>query len=169
MKLIILNGPPGVGKSTISARLHADTADSVLIDVDELRRSIPNYKEQRRESLLLSYEKTKEAIAHNLKEGKTVIIDKGISFPDTLDSFVATGKEQGADIVEIILFAPKNVVQGRADERGYRPGSLLTRERVGELWDQLNELRESRPQAIVIDTEGMSVEETYERVKALAS
>lgn len=169
MKLIILNGPSGVGKSTISSRLQTDIADAVLIDVDELRRSIPNYKEQRRESLLLAYEKTRDAIVSILREGKTVIIDKAISFTDTLDSFVTTGKEYGADVREVILFAPREVVQGRADERGYKPGSLLTRERVGELWDQLNGLREERSQAIVIDTQGLSIEETYEKVKEAVS
>lgn len=169
MKLILINGPAGVGKSTISTHLHADIPNSILIDVDELRRSIPNYKEQRKESLLLSYERTKEAIENHLKKGKTVIIDKGISFSDTLDSFVEIGAECGADVREIFLFASKEGVQRRADERGYKPGSLLTRERVGELWDELDALQQKRRSAIVIDTTSLSIEDTYEKVRKAIS
>lgn len=164
MKLILLNGPAGVGKSTISKYLHGDVQGSVVVDVDELRRSIPDYKERRSESLLMAYEMTKDAIRSNLNKGETVIIDKAIASSDTLDSFVKIGNECGADVREIILFAPRDTVQARADERGYIPGSLLTRERVGELWDQMDNVRKERQQAIVINTESLSVEETYEKV-----
>lgn len=169
MKLIILNGPAGVGKSTISLCLHREIPNSVLIDIDELRRTILDYKERRKESLLMAYEKTKDSIAEYLTQGKTVIIDKAISSPDTLDAFIATARERGAEVCEVVLFAPKEVVQSRADERGYKPGSLLTRERVGELWEQLDALRSVRPQATVIDTETLSIEETHKKVKEVIS
>lgn len=169
MKLILINGPVGVGKSTVSMYLHRDIPNSVLIDVDELRRSIPNYKEQRKESLLLAYEKTKDALMEHLKKGETVIIDKAIGSSETLDSFIQVGKECGAGVREIILFASKEVVQRRADERGYKPGGLLTRERVGELWDESDRLRRNRQSLVVIDTNSLSIEETYEKVKHVVS
>jgi predicted kinase len=164
MKLIILNGPPGVGKSTIAVRLHQELPSSVLIDVDELRRSIPDYKERRQESLLLAYEKTAEAIGDLLKRGQSVIIDKSISQSDTLDSLIEVGKRYDAEIYEFLLFADKSTVQARADERGYRPGSLLTRERVGEQWDKADMLRKERPEAIVIDTAHASVEDVLSTI-----
>ena len=169
MKLILLNGPAGVGKSTISARLHTEMPNSILIDVDELRRSIPNYKEQRKESLLLAYQQTAEAIDTYLKKGKHVIIDKAISYSDTLDSFIEIAKKYGAEVYEIFLYADKKTVQKRADERGYIPGSLLTRERVGELWDMADALRNERPNAIVIDRTEFPPEETVKKILSFIS
>lgn len=169
MKLIILNGPAGVGKSTLSERLHADISNSVLIHVDDLRRTIPNYRENCEESLMKSYEITRKAIKDHLENGETVIIDKAVASSDTLDSFIETGKQRGADVYEIFLAAAKDVVWTRADERGYKPGSLLTRERVGELWDKLDDVRQKRPSAIVIDTNALSLDETYQKVKEVIS
>jgi predicted kinase len=165
MKLIILNGPSGVGKSTVASRLLSDIPNSVLVDIDELRRSIPNYRERREESSQLSYQKAKEGIEAGLKNGQTVIVDKTISRSDTLDSFIESGRKFSADVYEIFLFADKEAVQKRADARGYRPGSLLSRKRVGELWDQLELLRAQRSEALVIDTGTITLEGTYEQVK----
>jgi predicted kinase len=166
MKLIILNGPSGIGKSTIAAKLVHEIPQSVVIDIDELRRSIPNYKERRQESLLLSYEKAAELIEIYLKSDKTVIIDKTISYSDTLDSFITLGNKYNAEVYEFLLFADKATTQARADERGYKPGSLLTPEKVGELWDRTNAIRMERTNATVIDTKDKDVHETINEIKA---
>lgn len=165
MKLIILNGPSGVGKSTIAARLQENMPSSVLIDIDELRRTIPDYKERRQESLMLAYEKAATATGEHLKDGLNVIIDKAITGSDTLDLLIKIGKKCGADVYEFLLFADKETVQERADERGYRPGSLLTREKVTELWEKADALRQQRQNAIVVDTVHMTLEETFDVVR----
>ncbi len=169
MKLIILNGPPGVGKSTISKLLHADMPNSVLLDIDEIRRSVPDYKERRAESLQISYQKAAETVGHHLKLGQDVIIDKAISQSETVDSLIEAGRAHGADVYEFLLFADKYTVQKRADERGYRPGSLLTRERVGEMWEKADALKKERLGSVLIDTSNMSVEELVGKIKTAIS
>ncbi len=166
MKLIILNGPSGIGKSTVAKRLHADMPDSTLIDVDELRRSIPDYKTHRQESSMLSYQKAGVLIEESFKAKKSVILDKTISYSDTIDSFVAIAKKFDVKVYEFILFADKEILQKRADERGYLPGSLLTRNRVGELWEKSDALRKERKNAIVIDTGQMTVDELYKYIES---
>lgn len=167
MKLVILNGPPGVGKSVVAGRLHEELTLSVLIDVDELRRTIPNYREQREESLRLAYERTAEEIGKALEGGHDVIIDKAISFSGTLDSFIEVAKRYGAAIHEFLLFADKETVRKRADNRGYRSGGLLTPERVDALWEDADVLRRQRPGIIVVDTSYSSVEEVFRAVKQM--
>jgi predicted kinase len=165
MKLIIINGPSGVGKSTIAARLHKELQASILIDVDELRREIPEYRERREESLRLAYERTADIIEQELKEGHDIIIDKAISYSDTLDAFIDRGKKCGAEIYDFLLFADKATVQLRAGDRGYKPGSLLTPEKVGELWEKANALRKERTAVIVIDTAELNIDEVYEQIR----
>ena len=166
VKLIILNGPSGVGKSTIAARLHQEMPSSVLIDIDALRREVmPNFREHREESLKLAYEHAGSTIGEYLKGGHDVIVDKAILDTHVVASFVAVGRKNGAEIHEFILFANKETVQKRADDRGYKPGGLLTHERVGELWEQANALRLQRPQAVVIDTSHLTLDEVFEDVR----
>jgi adenylate kinase family enzyme len=45
MKLIILNGPPGIGKSTVAQKLQKELPLSFLLEIDALRRCISNYRE----------------------------------------------------------------------------------------------------------------------------
>jgi predicted kinase len=165
MKLIILNGPSGVGKSTISTLLHVDMPESILIDVDEVRRTIPDYKENRQESLKLAYEKTEKLTEDAFKGGQSVIIDKAISYSDTLDSFISLANKYGAEVYEFLLFADKATIQARADERGYKPSSLLTPEKVGELWERSNALRIERSNAVIIDTKDKDIPEILDQVK----
>jgi predicted kinase len=168
MKLIILNGPSGIGKSTIAQRLHREIPSSVLIEVDEVRRTLmPDYRERREESHRLAYEHTADAVEENLKSGHDVIIDKTILDAQIIDSFVAIGKTHNAEVYEFFLFADKATVQKRADERGYHPGGLLTSERVGELWEKADTLRKQRARAIVIDTTDSSTEDIFEKVREI--
>jgi predicted kinase len=164
MKLIILNGPLGVGKSTLALKLNEQMPSSVLVDVDELRRAIPNYRENREESLRLVYKQTAQIIGEELAKGNDVIVDKAISYSDTIDTFIKVGKEQCADIYEFLLFADKETIRKRADERGYRPGGMLTPEKVDELWEKSDALRKERSQAIFIDARDPEL--IYEKVQS---
>jgi predicted kinase len=76
MKLIILNGPPGAGKSTVAEKIHADLPMSLLIVVDAWRKQISEWRENRKESQVLSYKITAVSVDAYLSEGHDVIIDK---------------------------------------------------------------------------------------------
>lgn len=166
MKLIILNGPSGVGKSSVAVRLHREISSSVLIEVDEVRRTLmPDYRERREESHRLAYEHTADAIEGAFKKGHDVIIDKAILDAQVIDSFIEIGRKHGAEIYEFLLFADEVTVRSRADSRGYHSGGLLTSKRVGELWQMADKLRSQRTDAIVIDTALSNSEEVFNAVK----
>ncbi len=168
MKLIIINGPSGIGKSTVALKV-AETMDAVLIDIDELRRSIPNYREDKKNSLNLAYQETTKKIEECLNSGKSVVIDKTITNEDVINLFIETGKKFKAQIFEFILFADKNITKDRADKRGYRPDSLLDASRVEEIWEKINLLRLQRPQAIIINTDTKEIEEVFQEIISILS
>jgi len=165
MRLIILNGPTGVGKSTVAAQLHKEMPDSVLVNVDELRRTIPGYQENRKESLRSAYDLTREEIERGFDEGKDVIIDKTIGDSDVLDTFITIAHKHGADIHEFILFTSKAHLRERTDKRGYKPGGFLTPEKVEEHWEQANTLRIQRPNVMVVDTTNKTPEGVLAEIK----
>jgi chloramphenicol 3-O-phosphotransferase len=169
MKLIFLNGPCGVGKSTLASELHSSLPLSFLLDIDAQRRFISQYREYRDESRGLALSVSRGVVLACLEDRRTVIIDKMIFDSSVLDEFYAIAEGFGAPVYEIILWAPKEVVMRRAYERGFREGGLLTPEKCEFFWDQIDALKDVRPQAQIINTENMSPDEIFFELTALIS
>src|SRR5687767_4676429 len=116
MKLVILNGPPGVGKSMIAKKLHEEMPMSLLIEGDEWRRQVSHWQEHRQESHDLIYAIKIAAAETALKMGSSVIIDKTIFGSDSsLDALIASARAHNAAAYEFILNADKETVLSRAD------------------------------------------------------
>jgi len=166
MNLIIINGACGVGKSTIAALLHESIKLSYLIDVDDIRRNVSQYREYKKESNKISQEVT-QSIIKTILPTQDVIIDKMMHDPKIIDSYYDIAKECKAKVIEIILWAPKEVVMKRADDRGYRKEGLLTRDKCNKFWDQIDELKKTRKNAIIIDTSKFNEKEVLKKIKLI--
>ncbi len=168
MKLIILNGSPAAGKSTVAERLHRDMPMSLLADIDTWRKCISNWRENREESLKYAYIFSLSAIDAYLETGNSVVVDKAILSDNTvIDSLIEIGKKHGAEVYEFILTADREVIVQRAEERGFHENGLLTPQRVLELWETTQNLIQARPQAVVIDTTHNNKDEVYENIKKI--
>lgn len=167
MKLIIINGPCGIGKSTLSAKIHTDMPLSFLLDIDAQRRFISHYREQRKESAKIIQIISDSTIKSCLEINCDIIIDKMIFDSSILDSYYEIARTHEARIYEIILWAPKEVVMKRAEERGWREHGLLTPEKCGLFWDKINELKNNRPQAHTVNIENMTEGEIHTKVTKL--
>jgi len=169
MKLIIINGACGVGKSTVAEALHNDMPLSVLIGVDELMRWINGYKlpENQERKRKTSNAMSNAVLDVCFKEGHDVIIEKMQFEQSVLDSQIDIANKYQVDVTEVILWAPKDVVMARADDRGWIEDSSLTPEKCEVFWDKIDELKDKRPSASVIDTSELSVENTIDAVRDL--
>jgi predicted kinase len=166
MKLIIINGSPATGKSTLALRLHEALPMSLLVDVDAWRRLISGYRENKKESLKTAYKFTIAAIDAYLQTGHDVVVDKAIlGANEVLEDLIMCGKKHGANIFELILTADKDMVVQRAERRGYRESGLLTPDKTLELWDKAQALIKERTDAIVIDTNTLDADSIYQKVK----
>jgi predicted kinase len=154
MKLILINGPAGVGKSTLAARLHAALPLSLHLEVDTWRRFISGYKKHREESLRLAYAVSLAALDAYLAAGHDVIVDKMILESSmSPNAFLDVGTKRGAENYEIFLTASQETVLARIEARGLAEDSLLTREKAVQFFDEAERLRRTRRDAITIDTE----------------
>jgi predicted kinase len=165
MKLILLNGPTGIGKSTIAHKIHQVLPLSFLLDIDAQRRFISAYKEHREESLNLVLKLSYAIIDSALQNGRDVVIDKVLTDIEASERFLELGRKYGAVVYEFVLNADKETLIARANERGYIEGSMLTPEKVPEFWDRMQSYIKERPQAVVIDTKNLSIEETFEYIR----
>lgn len=165
MKFIIINGPTGVGKSTVAKLWHAQEPMSFLLNVDDVRRGISHYAEHREESGALSHAISRRIVRTVLENGRDVILDKCLIHADVIDAYRAVADEFSADIREYILWAPKEVVLERAHARGWREGGLLTPEKCEELWEKINAFKDQRPQAKLLDVTGMTPDEVLKTMR----
>lgn len=169
MKLIVINGPCGVGKSTLARKIHADLQLSFLLDIDAQSLFISGYRDYREERWEMMLALSAAVINAMLPLGRTVIVDKMTYAPSVLDSYYDLAKKHGAEVREIMLWASKESVLQRAHERGWRPNGLLTPEKVEMFWDRLNDIKNGRTQATLIDTDTLDSEAVYKQVADLLS
>jgi len=165
MKLIIINGPCGVGKSTTAALLHAQLPKAFYLDIDAQRQFISQYHEYHEESFSLSMKIALAIVETALEAGHDVIVDKMLFDDAVIDRLLKIGRSCGADTYEVILWASKEEVMRRAEVRGYRPGSLFTPEKCERFWNEIRDLKTRRPQAIVIDVETLEIEEVVKELR----
>ena len=158
MKLIIINGPTGIGKSTVAKKIHDKLPLSFLLDIDAQRRYISDYRKNRKESSELSFVVSRAIVDEYLKSGHSVIIDKVIFKTTTISDFIELAKKHNAKVYEFILNLDKKTLINRAKERGYKDEGLLTSEKVEEFWETTQEYIKNRPDAVVIDTKNLNVE-----------
>jgi predicted kinase len=165
MKLILINGPTGIGKSTIAQKIHHALPLSFLLDIDAQRRYISGYKEHREESGDLVVKLSLAMVECYLQNGHDVVIDKVLTDATISESFLELGRKYDATVYEFVLNADKDTLIARAGERGFKEGSMLTPEKVPEFWEAMQIYVKERPQTIVIDTEGMNADDTFEYVR----
>lgn len=165
MKLILINGPAAVGKSTLAEKLHKTLPLSFYIDVDLIRRSISGYRTNPKRSWQLSMVAALGIAEAQLKNKNSIIIDKMIyNKGGFIDSFLDLGKQYKADTYEFILWANKNTVMERAEKRGYRKGGLLTRKKTKNFWLEIEKLIAQRKEAIIIDTDQLTERQVFNAI-----
>lgn len=174
MKLIILNGTGGAGKTTVSKKLHEQLPLSVRLPNYELRRMVSGFKDRRAESAEIIFRLMVGMVREALAYGSDVILDSKIhdnfSGNSVIDEFIALGNEFGAEVYEIILDLDKETAIERMRGRGLKNG-LLTEENVvrnGEnFYNNMQKFISSRSGAIVIDVNGLDEEAVLKEVRSV--
>lgn len=165
MKLIILNGPCGIGKSTVARQLHTDLPLSFLLDGDAQSRYISHYREYDSERREITRAVMMGIIESCLKIKRDVIVDKMTFDPHLLDEYHQLGKTYGADVFEFILWGGKEMVMSRAHARGWPKDNLLTPEKCERFWMEIDQLISHRPVAKIINVEGLDETNVLEMVR----
>ncbi|HEU5420892.1 MAG TPA: AAA family ATPase [Streptosporangiaceae bacterium] len=173
-RLIVLNGPPGCGKSTLAA-LYADGHPLVLnLDIDQVRASIGGWRDDRHNAGLLARSIALAAARVHLTAGHDVIIPQFLGRPEFLIQLEKLAGECAAGFAEVVLLDSRENVLGRFAGRAADPAQPRIQHATGavelaEMYDRLLALLPSRPAAVIVPVAAGQVEQAYQDLlRALA-
>jgi predicted kinase len=157
-KLVLLNGPPAVGKSTL-ARRYADAHPLTLVlEIDAVRALLGSWLEQWQQSgqaarlIALAMART------HLEAGHDVIVPQLLTRRPFVEMLHETTEAAGARFHEFALLDPREVVLARFARRREPDGAFSSRALMdkqgnepGDAYDAFVAALAERPQAVVIE------------------
>ncbi|MGN6797827.1 MAG: AAA family ATPase [Gaiellaceae bacterium] len=156
-KLILLNGPPAVGKSTL-ARRYADAHPMTLVlEIDAVRALLGSWLEEWQQSGHLARVIALAMARTHLEAGHDVIVPQLLTRRPFVEMLQETAEASGATFVEFALLDSREVVLARLEERSEAEGGFSSRALMekqgnepGDAYDAFVAALAERPDAIVI-------------------
>jgi predicted kinase len=173
-RLVHLNGPPGIGKSTLSA-LFADRNPGTLnVDVDALHRLVGGWQHEQTDTWPLVWSLVRAMAATHLDGGRDVVVPQYHGRLDEIAALEDLARIHGADFREIVLLDDQEAAIVRFNRRAKDSDDPWIRHhhRLIELsggaavletmYANLIEVVRQRPGTAVVPSAAGAVEETYE-------
>lgn len=168
MKLVLLNGHPGSGKSTICVELRSRVARLAILDVDLFRKFVSDFNRSK-EDISLMWQVVHESINVYLKNNISVLVDRCIDNNKDRIALKKIAKNNGVPFQEIILYTKTlNCAVERVNNRPTKKLSKSKKTRISK--DLIASLRKTMLEhkkdnnIISFDTENNSVEETVSQI-----
>lgn len=169
--LLHLNGPPGIGKSTLAA-LYAERHPGTLnLDIDRLHPLVGGWQDYDNRTHDVLRPVALAMAATHLGGGRDVVLPQYLADQQEIGAFEAVAQEQRASFVEVVLLDEKAEAIARFDRReddsawGRHNRELVASlggpQMLADLYDRLLEIVERRPSALVVHSQPEAVDSTY--------
>jgi predicted kinase len=178
--LIHLNGPPGIGKSTLAALYVDRHPGSLNLDIDTLHRLVGGWQTEDGRTHDILRPVALAMAGAQLAEGRDVVLPQYLAAPAEIEAFERVASDHGARFFEVVLLADRAEAISRFERRADRSEWDSHNRRVvarhggadflAVLHDRLLDVIRRRPDAVVVESEPAAVERTYaELVRVLSA
>ena len=167
--LLHLNGPSGVGKSTLARAYAAARPGTLVCDIDELRSWVAGWD--------LDFVGTGNAVRTSalalitayLATGRDVVLPQLIVTPSEADRFVAAATQAGATYAGVVLDVAPEVLLDRLHSREVTPVSAVVSRIIEERGGDALVLQGRQQLLDLAPERGWTVVDTADREAALSA
>lgn len=172
-KLIMLNGPLGIGKSTLATRYAEDHPVTLNLDIDNVWSMLGKWREEKEVSSPLAKKIALSMARVALENGHDVIVPQILQDTELADNFKRLAEEVGAEYFEILLHVEKEEAIKRFVERGksqghptgFRAGGIIDtggrEKKLAEMYEHKMQVAEARPNTIFLTPRLHDIDNTY--------
>jgi predicted kinase len=168
--LLVLNGPPAVGKSTLARRYADDHPLCLNLDVDLLRGQLGSWRDDPTAAGLQARALALVIALEHLGDGYDVVVPQLVARPPFLGQLESVAAQAGARFVEVVLTGDRAALLARhAAREADGAVGLADARAVAELHDRLDSFVTQRAEAVVVPVTEGDVEASYRAVLTACS
>lgn len=172
-RLIVLNGMPAVGKTTLARRYAADHPLTLVLDLDSVRRMLGRWRDDPARAGLVARELTVAMAGAHLRAGLDVVVPQYLARPQYLAELETLARAAGAEHREYVLTDDRDTLVDRlarrtaaaADPAHVEAGAQIARaggfDALVSMYDRLLLVVNSRPHAVVLHCPEGAVDDVY--------
>jgi predicted kinase len=177
MRLILLNGPPAIGKSTLARRYVADNPLALCLDIDEIRCRLGQWDSHPQSKPLARTLGLQMARTH-LANGYRVVVPQLLLRTEFIEELAGAAAEAHVPFTEIVLLAPTledaivrfQHTQNTLAFSGIQHPRRAVADEVEAItvsYERLRSLAKQRPQTRVLCTSYDDIEGSYRSLRRM--
>lgn len=174
--LILLNGAPASGKSTLARLLALDQPLTLVVDIDTIRGSLSHWENDPMAAGLAARKLTLGMCATHLSADHDVLVPQFLQRSEFVEELAAAADDVGADFLELCLVnspeqaAAQFAARASSADPNHQAAQMLQSAPdaipVQRLYQAMLTMVSNRPQTILVEAVPGDIEQSLTRLRA---